>query len=222
MLADHIAWAFVPTFSPLGFVMHALGRITAPCMCFFLAEGYLHTHDIRRYLLRLGVFALLSWPCFTYFEMGPGTVALKPGMIWSLFFSLLAVLACDRLPNLPLKVLAAAGCMLATTVGDWPVYSVLFTLIFWKWHGNFRRQALYFSAAALFTAVSLAARSSAGVHMLLYFVMQLSVLLALLPLSRYSGKRGGEKHPAFHKWFFYVFYPAHLLVLGFLRYSVFT
>ena len=62
MLIDHAAWAFVPTASPAGQLMHLFGRLTGPTMAFFLAEGYLHTRDVKQYALRLGLFALLSWP----------------------------------------------------------------------------------------------------------------------------------------------------------------
>ncbi len=47
MLIDHIAWAFVPTGTLLGQIMHIIGRITAPIMCYFIAEGYYHTHNIK-------------------------------------------------------------------------------------------------------------------------------------------------------------------------------
>ena len=60
MLIDHLAWAFVPLDTPLAQGMHTVGRLTAPIMAYFLAEGYVHTRSFRRYALRLGVFALLS------------------------------------------------------------------------------------------------------------------------------------------------------------------
>ena len=34
MLIDHIAWAFVPTASLLGQVMHIIGRLTGPTMAY--------------------------------------------------------------------------------------------------------------------------------------------------------------------------------------------
>ena len=43
MLIDHIAWAFVPTASLLGQVMHVIGRLTGPTMAYMLAEGYHYT-----------------------------------------------------------------------------------------------------------------------------------------------------------------------------------
>lgn len=40
MLIDHIAWAFVPTASLLGQIMHIIGRLTGPTMAYMLADGY--------------------------------------------------------------------------------------------------------------------------------------------------------------------------------------
>ncbi|HCA28116.1 MAG TPA: hypothetical protein DHW78_03360 [Ruminococcaceae bacterium] len=54
-----------------------------------------------------------------------------------------------------------------------------------------------------------------------FFFVQMCVLLALIPLFYYNGQRGGESHPALNKWFFYIFYPAHLFLLGFLKCWIF-
>ncbi|WOC33400.1 MULTISPECIES: TraX family protein [Caproicibacterium] len=213
MLIDHIAWAFVPTLSAAGFALHAFGRITAPCMCFFLAEGYHYTHNVRKYLLRLGVFALLSWPCYSYFESG--TLRPETGMIWTLFFSLLAILSYDRIQNTALRVLAIAGCIAATLLGDWPIFGVVFTLVFWIYRGDFKKQALGFILSALVCAAFFSQLRSMRL-----FAMQLCVLLALFPLALYNGRRGGETHPRLNKWAFYIFYPVHLLLLGLLEFPI--
>ena len=68
MTFDHIAWMWVPVVSLPGQCMHIIGRITAPVMCYLLAEGYIHTHDIRKYTLRLGLFAVVSAFAFYLFE----------------------------------------------------------------------------------------------------------------------------------------------------------
>ena len=44
-------------------------------------------------------------------------------------------------------------------------------------------------------------------------------LSALCIIYLYNGKRS-EKHRTFSKWFFYIFYPAHLLILGILRIAI--
>ncbi len=58
MTADHIGNAFFPDYP----VFRWIGRIAFPLFCYCLTVGMLYTHDIKRYLLRLGAFALISQP----------------------------------------------------------------------------------------------------------------------------------------------------------------
>ena len=62
MTVDHIAWAVFPGYprAALPLLMHLIGRITCPIMCYFIAEGFHHTHDVRKYTARLFLFAFLS------------------------------------------------------------------------------------------------------------------------------------------------------------------
>ena len=81
MLIDHIAWGFVSNLSWQGQLMHFIGRITGPVMAFFVAEGFMHTRDMKKYLLRMGLFALVSAvPFMLYFRIRGNS-----GMIFTLF-----------------------------------------------------------------------------------------------------------------------------------------
>ncbi|MCM1330636.1 MAG: conjugal transfer protein TraX [Ruminococcus sp.] len=79
MLVDHIAWCFVETYSVLGQIMHVVGRLTAPIMCYFIAEGYYYTRNVKKYLLRLGIFAVISWFPFVYMEYGTPPIYFDSG-----------------------------------------------------------------------------------------------------------------------------------------------
>ena len=101
MVVDHVAWAFVPLLSRTGQAMHFFGRLTGPAMAFFIAEGYLHTRDVKKYAGRLALFALLSWPAFSYFETGKWFTP-HFGVIYTLLLGLLAVWIWDKAPVHPL------------------------------------------------------------------------------------------------------------------------
>lgn len=62
MTLDHVLWILFPGYQymPWLLALHAIGRITAPIMWFFIAEGYMHTHNFRKYALRLLLFAVIS------------------------------------------------------------------------------------------------------------------------------------------------------------------
>ena len=70
MTVDHIAWAVFPGYPKefLPLLMHLIGRITCPIMCYCIAEGYHYTRNIRKYTARLFVFALISHFCYIYFS----------------------------------------------------------------------------------------------------------------------------------------------------------
>ena len=67
MFIDHVGWLAVPTASPLGQIMHAIGRITAPVMCFFLSEGYHYTSNFKKYVMRMGIFAVISHFAYCFY-----------------------------------------------------------------------------------------------------------------------------------------------------------
>ena len=50
MTADHIAWAVFPgdPKEPLPVILHILGRLACPIMCYFIAEGYHHTKNLDK------------------------------------------------------------------------------------------------------------------------------------------------------------------------------
>ena len=215
MLTDHIAWAFVPTYSVLGQIMHIIGRITGPTMCFFISEGYAHTRNVKKYLFRLGIFAVIAQIPYQLFETGRLGLRIAPcgfSVIFTLFLSLLAVVAYDRIENGALRTLAIVGLCLLSTLGDWMCFDVIFTLIFWTNRGNFRKQALNFTFAATVMVLLMTLSEIGGGGRIWGELFQFAVLLCLPILFFYSGKRGGGGRCS--KWAFYIFYPVHLLIIA--------
>lgn len=71
MTIDHIAWAVFPGYptAPLPLLMHLIGRITCPIMCYFIAEGSHYTKNINKYTARLFLFAGISHFAYRFASM---------------------------------------------------------------------------------------------------------------------------------------------------------
>ncbi len=212
MVIDHIAWAFVPTVSALGQVMHFVGRLTGPTMAFFIVEGYIHTRSRAKYALRLGIFALIAWVPFSLFETYRWPTQYL-GMIFSLFLGLLAVWIWDqaRLPY------AGKWCLILALVyisqfGDWQYFAVCWPLVLFIYKDNPKMKWAAFYMLCLLVVFWFWNGSRAWMYNL--YNCGVFAAGALLQFC-YSGEKGSGN--AFHKWFFYIFYPAHLLVLWYAK-----
>ena len=80
MTIDHVSDLIYPGFpaEPAAMAIHIIGRLTAPIMWFFVCEGYYYTHNVKRYMLRMGIFAVISH--FAYcFAFGINPIPFSTG-----------------------------------------------------------------------------------------------------------------------------------------------
>lgn len=227
MLIDHIAWCFVDTASLLGTVMHIIGRIAAPVMTYFLVEGYHHTRDVNKYILRLGIFAVLSNIPYIYMEYGvlspivhssTGSVRFiyYQGVLYTFFLTVLALkMVHSPDMNSAAKLITVALFCLAALIGDWYFFPIIWALLFDRYRGSFTKQAQAFAISSLIMMTGYLILKKCFASEL----FQYAVLLALIPLYYYNGNRGQLLGKNADKWFFYIFYPLHMLILGIIKYN---
>ena len=218
MLVDHIAWLFVYTYSLEGELMHFFGRLTGPTMAVFIAEGYRYTKNVKGYLARLGVFALISWPCFSLMEAN--RILPVFSVIYTYFLALLALIVWDSKTDLVVRIVVIAALIYMSRWGDWPYMGVLFALIAHIWHDNKTvRWSLHTAVFLIFLLIETLGALQRGWPWWTQMFQAGTLMVAPMMLYLYNGEPG-SKAP-FHKWFFYVFYPLHMLVLWYLRFHVF-
>lgn len=228
MTVDHIAWAMFdgyPT-APLPVFMHIIGRLTCPIMCYFIAEGYHYTKNINKYTFRLFAFAFVSH--FAYIFASNAFVDFKSfipfyygdflnqtSVMWSLAWGLVMLRIADsKNIKLTCKVLLVILICIITLPSDWSCIASLCIMAIGTNRGNFKKQmAWMIFYVALYSLVYFFAIDK------VYGVLQMGVILSIPIIAMYNGSRGkNEKINKFMKWFFYIFYPAHLFVIGLINY----
>ena len=226
MLIDHLAWGFVDAVNPLlGACMHFVGRLTGPTMAYFVGEGYFYTRNVGNYQKRLALFALISWPAYVYFESGTFVLYLENGhlminpaqsVIFTLFLGISAIRIWEsaRMKK-PAKIACIILLCLLACIGDWAFMDVLGCLFVHVYRS--RPKAKWIAFTLTFFIPNALLLPVAGFQAAWF---QMGVLLVPLMLGfLYNGQCGSKAK--IHKWFFYLFYPAHLVVLGVLKWGIF-
>ena len=228
MTVDHIAWAmfdgYPSTLLPL--VMHIIGRLTCPIMCYFIAEGYHYTRNINKYTFRLFAFAFVSHFAYifasndfvdfkSFIPFYYGNFLNQTSVMWSLAWGLVMLRIADskRIKSI-YKVLLVILICIITLPSDWSCIAALCIMAIGTNRGDFRKQMSWMIFyVALYSLVYFFAIDK------VYGVLQMGVVLSIPVIAMYNGKRGkNPKINKFMKWFFYIFYPVHLFVIGLINY----
>lgn len=208
MLLDHIGYIFCADGSLAEFALRLFGRITAPVMCFFLAEGFARTTSRKKYFLRLLAGVFLSQLPYTLAFYG-GIRADRWSMMATLLLSFLILWSEETIQKDFLRVIIFIVLFAASYYCDWSMFAPVLVLLMYRGRGNTDRQARSFAIwAALEVGVSLFAQEGRPWHDSLW---ELGIFLFIPLLYSWNGKKGSSA--PFHKWFFYVFYPLHLTAL---------
>ena len=205
--------------------MRDVGRMAFPIFAYGIAQGCVYTHSARRYLGRLLLFAVLS-------EL-PYRLALRAGSLafglFNVFFTLLAGAACCQIVKfcknkgrrwawaavVPVGAIVLLCEMQHTDYGGFGVLCILLPYLFWE-----SKPARLIALGSVVALIYIVVSHFQGFGMPLYWIyapenvgsMVRETLFALAGvglIALYNGQPGSKKG----KWFFYVFYPVHLLAL---------
>lgn len=215
MTIDHTTWLLFPGCQKIWWVigLHVIGRLTAPIMWFFIAEGFNYTKNVKKYIFRLFVFAVISH--FAYDFAGgisfiPNGIFNKTSVMWSLAWSvvLMVIFTTEHLQQ-GVKILFIIMICLITFPSDWSTIAAMCPVFLYLNRGGFKKQS--------FTMLIWTAMYAVVYFIFLdkpYGILQMCTLLSLPILKQYNGERGKLKGM---KWLFYLYYPAHLFVIGIIR-----
>ena len=190
MLIDHIGYVLFPKW----LILRLIGRIAFPIFAYLIAEGFVHTRDVKKYLFRLGLFALISEIPFDLASTGKVLEFGHQNVFFTLLLGLLAIVLVSKTQNIILQfatvfVLSIVAILLRT---DYQSTGVMMIALFYIF--RYRKVEKFFAVAVLVLMMS--------------GKWQWFCLLSFIPIALHNGKQGPKM-----KLFFYLFYPLHLLTI---------
>ena len=232
MTMNHIVYAFASVMPLwLMLILNVGGGLTFPIMAFFLVEGIRHTSNIKKYMLRLFIFALIAQvPFVLVFQ----TNWYDLNILFTLLLSLFTIYLRERFQTFIPFFAALLLATFAPFTMDWGVTGLVVIYLYYLVDDEKKRRILpsVFAAIAIFitnisriwyyynfyNAYEYAPwQAVLGQHPLSVGLLTFSLgsLAAIYFIRKYSYEIGKRQ-----KYFFYIYYPAHLAVLAFLHYLV--
>lgn len=226
MFIDHSGYAIMGHFSIFNFI----GRIAFPIFAFQISEGYNHTRNLKKYFIRLGIFALISQIPFSLFSLKYHGTPFSLNVFFTLFFGLLAIYLYDYVIKLfkesrknikkekfifsyldkiigiiIVLLIAYAAELLNTDYGFW---GIIVVFMFYILASKKLLMSIIFFILCIAKYLIPFIDSN---YNFIYIALAICTFFPILFISLYNGKQGPKI-----KYLLYAFYPLHLLILYFL------
>lgn len=217
MICDHL-WAKVV---PGNDWMTYVGRMTFPIFAFMISEGFIHTSNLKKYISRLLIFALISEIPFNLFYGGSWFYPYHQNVMFTLLFGLLAIMLIDKAKrNRDAKTIVKSALLvillgITSFIGfvDYGFWGFLIIIMFYLFR-DFPFAWLAQLAAMIiincelfegqFIIVDLFGKS-------FEFATQGFAVFSLIPIWLYGGRKG--KSSKIMQYGFYAFYPLHMIII---------
>ena len=202
MFIDHLSYALYGRFTWLNYI----GRLAFPIFAFQLTEGYSHTQNLKKYFLRLGIFAAFSQIPYSLF-LHTFTNNFILNIFFTLFAGLLAILTFNKCKN---KYLGFLCVLLIAAISeylhfDYGWFGILVIFIFYIFKNNQIHMSIAFLLVVCLKYTIYLVKNN---FYYAYYILALFTMLSIIPIILYNKKQGKSS-----KYFFYIFYPVHLIIL---------
>lgn len=219
MLLDHIGYVLFPEILPL----RLIGRIAFPIFAFLIAQGYLHTHDKKKYLFKIIIAAIITEIPFnlTFFSSIFYIEYQNVLILFAIALATLSLYENQKQKNKDGYYFLLLGVIL--TVITKPDYGVLGLLLIYSFYfasknkENFKPNKISTILTCTIFAIlellenGIVYRNGFPVFLVSMGYIYLGVIISGILLSLYNTKLGLKNKIS--SFIFYSFYPLHIIII---------
>lgn len=184
-------------------ILNVIGRIAFPIFAFTLNEGYVHTRSLKKYLLRLFIFAVsIQMPSILFGYDYPMNI------FFTLFLGLLSICIFNlKKMNVILKIILIGFILFFSQKFklDYGIYGILVIINFNIFRNNKFKILMNFLVLNIYNVIFPKVFDLPDT--------QLFSLISLVFIFMYNGEKGRSM-----KYFFYLFYPIHFFILEVIKF----
>ena len=184
-------------------ILNVIGRIAFPIFAFMLNEGYVHTRSLKKYLLRLFIFAVsIQMPSILFGYDYPMNI------FFTLFLGLLSIYIFNlKKMNVILKIILIGFILFFSQKFklDYGIYGILVIINFNIFRNNKFKILMNFLVLNIYNVIFPKVFDLPDT--------QLFSLISLVFIFMYNGEKGRSM-----KYFFYLFYPIHFFILEVIKF----
>lgn len=196
------AWRMVYIF------LRGVGRIAFPIFCYMLVQGFVHTSNRRRYLYRMAAFAIISELPYNWMVSGSWWEPQHQNVFFTLFLGLVMLQLIETIKE---RIISKTGVLLQMAVicvisglawvirSDYDYWGIMLIAILYL----FRNNRIYQCGLGFLWQMWCEA----------LLIWKAGLFCSFFLLLLYDGTRGRKSNSKWQQYFFYWFYPAHMLVL---------
>jgi len=210
MFIDHIGYCLFGTSSYFNYI----GRIAFPIFAYQISQGYVHTKNLKKYLIRLAIFALISQlPYMLFHSIISDTFAIN--VIFTLLFGILGIIIYDKTTKL-CGILSTISLAVIAQICkfDYGFYGVAIVFLFYLCRNSKLLTFLAFSLATILNYAykvflyAIYGEEYFKIALNYYIPYCLFTIASAIFICLYNKKKGPNT-----KYLLYLFYPLHLLLI---------